>query len=165
MKSHFKSTFALIAQTEISCLFFLFCEKSRKMSKHSMEEGHGVRSSLSQSILNECPPTTKCRGCQSAAGWDWSWQRPCHKVAPVYVGLSPGCFKQGQIVNTVTESTVQKAIAQIVSAATWQTKFWRWAQRNHISKIGSFNMSERNMLLLFRETSRYNVRCEGPWSK
>lgn len=80
--------------------------KSRKMFKHFMWEGHGDRSSLRQSTQNECLPTMKCRCCQSVVEQDLSWHRPCHKVASVYVDFSSCCFKQEQIVNTVTDYMV-----------------------------------------------------------
>ncbi len=113
-------------------------ETSRKMLRHFMGEGHGDRSSLRQSTQNECLPTMKCRCCQSVGEQDLSWHRPCHKVASVYVEFSSCCFRQEQIVNTVTDYMVQMTIAQIVLVATWQTKYMRWCWRNQISVICLF---------------------------
>lgn len=110
---------------------------SREMFKHFMGEGHGDRSSLRQSTQNECPPTMKCRRCQSVAEQDLSWQQPCHKVASVCVEFSSR-FKWEQIVNTVTEYMVHITIVQIVLVSTWQTQYMKWRWRSQISMICLF---------------------------
>lgn len=48
------------------------------------------------------------------------------------------CFKQEQIVNTVTDCVVQITIVQIVLVSIWQTQYRRWCWRNHISMICLF---------------------------
>lgn len=104
-------------------------ETSRKMFKHFTRVGHGDRSSLRQSTQKECLPTMKCRRCQSVGEQDLSWQRPCHKVAPVCAQFSSCCFKQEQTAATVTDYMVQMTIVQIVRLSTWQiectTRCWR----------------------------------------